>query len=219
MLTDFTPTPTGVSVRFNQPVDPSVLSLYDAETGGLGPADVTVVGQGTGPARGSLVLDAAGQTLTFLHTKGLLPPDTYTVTLRSAADGFRTPAGDLLDGNGDGTPGDAFGSTFTVAPSSARSLSVPDLVRGPGQPLDAGLPLTLSDGTGITQVGFTLAYDPALLAITGVTPGAALPEDTQVTTDFSDPGLVQIEITSPTSLPAGPLELVRLQGEIPHTAP
>ena len=33
-----------------------------------------------------------------------IPPGTYTLTLRSAANGFVHTSGELLDGNGDGTP-------------------------------------------------------------------------------------------------------------------
>ena len=87
-----------------------MLNLYDTQTGGLGPADVTLA-RGRPPARsrGSLVVNAAGDGLTFVATGGLLPADTYTVVLRSAANGFRdTLAGAAPDGNGDGTAGDDY---------------------------------------------------------------------------------------------------------------
>ncbi len=45
---------------------------------------------------------------------GVLPNDTYTVTLRSASNGFQDTGGNLLDGNGDGTAGDNFVTTFVV---------------------------------------------------------------------------------------------------------
>ena len=118
--------------------------------------------------------------LTFLPTGGPLAPDTYTVTLRSAADGLRDTAGGLLDGDGDGTPGGHYIATFTVAASAARVVSVPDFARGPGQPVDlpatgAGLPIRLDDGAGVTSARLVLAYDPSLLVITAAAVGSALP--------------------------------------------
>src|SRR5262249_41508061 len=142
---------------------------------------------------GSLVVRPDNRGLTFLRTGGLLPPDTYTVTLRSAANGFRTPAGTLLDGNGDGTPGGHYVPTLPVAASPAAPVSGPDLTRGPGQPVNVpadrtGLPLRLSDGSGVTAVRLTLAYDPALLRITGAAVAAGLPAGATVTLDTATAG-------------------------------
>ena len=50
------PKNTFVGIRFSEAIDTSVLNLYDTETGGLGPADVTLVGDTTGQIAGSLVL-------------------------------------------------------------------------------------------------------------------------------------------------------------------
>src|SRR5262249_52888410 len=122
------PTSTGFTVQFNQPIDPSVLNLIDTEADHFGPADVTLVGAATGPVAGSLVVDPSGSRVTFIQTGGLLAPDTYTATLRSAANGFRTPAGLLLDGNGDGTPGDDRVATFTVTPFSGAVVSIADFM-------------------------------------------------------------------------------------------
>ena len=180
-VTSLTTTPTGFTATFSAPLNPSVLNLYD--TGTMGPADATLVGQATGPVTGSLVLSNNNTTITFINTAGLLAPDTYTITLNSGANAFVSTTGALLDGNGDGTPGDNLTYTFTVnpLPSNAVVVSIPNFTRGYGQPVNvpasstSGLPITLSTGENVSGVDLTLLYNPALLTLSGFTtsiPGA-----------------------------------------------
>ena len=216
--------PGGVTVRFNRPLDPTTLTLYDTQAGGLGPADVTLVGADSGPIAGSLLLDPDGTSFTFLPTGGLLAPGTYTVTLRSAVDGIRDTAGGLLDGDEDGTPGGHYIATFTVAATAVRVVSIPDFARGPGQPVDlpangAGLPIRLDDGAGVTSARLVLAYDPRLLVITAAAVGSGLPNGSAVALDLSAPGLAVLTVTSPSPLAAGPVDLVRLTANVPANAP
>src|SRR5207248_3264880 len=116
-------------------------------------------------------LDSAHQAVTFIKTGGVLEPDTYAVTLRSAADGFKALDGILLDGNGDNVPGDNFSGSFDVAPSAAVVVSIADFARGPGQIVavpaatGVGIPLNISDGTGVQTIDLNISYDPALLTI------------------------------------------------------
>jgi hypothetical protein len=164
----FNPNSSGFTARFNRPVDATALNLYDTETAGLGAADVSIVGNSQGAVKGSLIVN--GDSLSFVKTGGVLAPDTYTVTLDSANNGFKDLSGNLLDGNNDGTAGDNFVTSFTVDSSSAVVVGLPDFARGPGQVINvpgtaSGLPITLSDGTGITSVSLTLSYDPALLIV------------------------------------------------------
>jgi hypothetical protein len=108
-------------------------------------------------------------------TGGLLAPDTYTVTLRSASNGFRTPNGTFLDGNGDGVPGEDYVNTFNVDSFAANSVivSLPDLVRGRRQTVTVpgnstiGLTIRRSNGQGIIEVTLELFYSPALITISG----------------------------------------------------
>ena len=145
---------------------------------------MTLLGAVRGNIRGSVVSSPGNIIFTFVRTGTRLDPDTYTVRLRSAVNGFHDARGVLLDGNGDGTPGDDFTFTFTVDPPAPATVvvGIPDFARGPGQPVDvpAGtgstpanndLPLRLSDGSGVTSVSLTLRYDPALLHITGALRG------------------------------------------------
>jgi hypothetical protein len=213
-VTALTPTGSGFVAGFSRPIDAALLNLYDTRTGGLGPADVLVAGAATGPVSGSLVVDPSGTRVTFVRTGGELPPDTYTVTLRSAADGFRAPAGgELLDGDGDGTPGDDFVSSFT--PPAGVVVSVRDLVRGPGQP--AEVPLRLSVSAGITSVSLALRYDPALLTITGAALAPGLPTGATATLDTGTPGVALVTFHSPW-LPAGIEEFIRLKAAVPRDA-
>ena len=119
-----------------------------AKCGLIAPDAVTVVGASVGTVRGSLILSDATQQITFVRTGGPLAPDTYTVTLRSAANGFREPGGDFLDGDNDGTVGDDYSTTFTVTtPADEVVVAIADFARGYGQPVnvprhtDAGIPL------------------------------------------------------------------------------
>ncbi len=70
-----------------------------------------------------------------MKTGSSLAAETYTLTLRSAADGFKDVDGVQLDGNQDGAAGCNYVQTFNVTASGAL-LSIPDIARGPGQPVD-----------------------------------------------------------------------------------
>jgi surface-anchored protein len=222
-VTRLTPTNSGFTVGFSRPIDGSTLNLYDTQAGGLGPADVTLTGATVGALQGSLLANATGTCVRFLQTGGVLPPDTYTVTLRSAANGFKDQTGGLLDGNNDGTTGDNYVGTFTVSPSAAVVVSVPDFARGPGQAVNVpatatGLPLRLSDGNGVTAVNLTLVYNPDLLTITAAAVGAGLPEGATVALDTATPGRAVLSFTSPTALAAGLVDFVTLTAQVPNGA-
>ena len=214
-----TSTSTGFVALFNNDLTPDVLNLYDNATAGAGPADVVLSGASSGTIAGSLVIGA--RSIEFIQTDEALGADTYTVTLRSAADGFSAGT-DLLDGNGDGTGGDDYNSSFTIAApaSGAVTVSVPDIVRGPGQPVNVpatgtGLPLTLSDGAGVRNVTLSVDYDPALLRITGAEVGAGLPAGAAVTVDTSVEGTAVVTFTSPADLAAGEASIVNLTSAVP----
>jgi hypothetical protein len=224
-VTTFTPTTTGFTAHFGRPLDPTGLNLYDSQSGGLGPAEVTLVGAAAGPVRGSVVVHPGNGSLTFIATGGPLPADTYTVTFRSAANAFKDTTGGLLDGNRDGTAGDNFTTQFTVGASTARVVSVPDFVRGPGQWVDVpasgltDLPLRLSDGAGVTSVRLTLNWDPRLLTLHGAEVGAGAPAGTRVTFHSALPGTASVEFFSLTPLAAGVREFVKLIATVPRNAP
>ena len=221
-VSTFEATSTGFNAVLNAAIDVDDLNLYDTSAG-LGAADVVLTGATTGPVAGTLVIAADNQTISFIATGGVLAADTYTATLRSAADGFEDTTARLLDGNGDGTAGDDYTSEFTVATPvpNAVTLSLPDIVRGPGQPVNVpadattGLPLSISEGAGVRNVTVSLDYDPAFLEITAAAVGANMPAGSAVTLDTSTAGAALLTFTSPVDLPAGANTLVDLTAAVP----
>jgi hypothetical protein len=173
----------------------------------------------------------------FIATGGLLPADTYTVTLRSAANGFKDLAfGQLLDGDSNGTAGGDYVTTFANPPQQVV-VSLPDFTRGPGQAVDVppvevievpdddvtpGLPVRLSDADGIQSVVLTVTYDPGLLEITAASPGPDVPTISTVLADFADVGdfrQLTLTFSSPTPLEAGSAEFITLTAGVPLSAP
>lgn len=223
-VSSMTQTTGGVVIHFTRPFDPSTLNLYDTATAGFGPADVTLVGAATGPVRGSLIVAPDNQTVTFMKTGAILPPDTYTVTLRSATNGFKDVTGNLLDGDANNVTGDNYTTTFTVASSSARVVSIPDFARGPGQSVNVpanatGLPIHISDAAGLLSADFSISYDPTLLTITAAAPGPGTPSNALVTINTSTPGVVILSYRSTTAMAAGPADFIILTASVPANAP
>lgn len=222
-VTGLTATDTGFQVRFNRAFVPDTLNLYDSSFYNRGAADLALRDASGRVIAGSVVLDDDRQGLSFVRTGGLLANGSYTVTLDSRANAFVTAQGGLLDGNRDGTAGDNYTGSFSVNGSGAV-LRIGEFSRGPGQAADVpatamGVPITLSGATGARAVSFTLAYDPALLHITGVSGGAGIPAGSTVSADFSTPGQVHITLALGDALGAGGLELVRLTAQVPGSAP
>jgi hypothetical protein len=238
-VTSLTATATGFVATFDKAFDISQVNIYDSFAT-LGADDVVI----TGPApsqvmvRGSLLIDASAQTMTFIKTSnfngsgfnpgtGLLAAGTYSVVFRSSANGFRDLLGASLDGNNDGITGDNYTATFVVAAPSA-AIGVPSFARGPDNSVilpntatgsAAGIPVNLSSGAGVTAGTFTLQYNSALLAITGATVNATLPAGASFTLDpSSTPGNAVIDFASPTALGAGVARLGTLQAVIPSAA-
>jgi hypothetical protein len=240
IVTGFTPTATGFQVMFSKAVSLPSLNLYDAASAGYGPADATLVGLTSRAVRGSLVLDQNNTRVTFVKTggptgggtAGLLAPDTYSVVLKSGPLGFKdtgTPAA-TLDGNSDGTPGDDYTTSFTVGTSAAVAVTVPDFARGPDNthPITVpnntagnGIPIALSNGSGVTDGTFVLQYNAKFLTLTGGTVNPALAGATFTVTTSGSGSSAQATIAfhSPTALAAGAVRLGGLVATVPANAP
>ncbi len=221
-----TATNTGVVVDFNREFARQTLNLFDG--GNVANAtDITLVGATTGSIRGSVILNANNRGLTFVSTTGLLPADSYTLALRSAADGFRDTAAMLLDGDANGIAGGDYVTNFTViAPATNTvTLSVPNFARGPQQAVNipanatTGLPLSFSNGGGITSASFELRYNPALLTISAATAAPGTPIGSNTILTFPSAGVARVQFAATAPLASGTTRFVDLQVSVPATAP
>ncbi|MCA9246607.1 MAG: tandem-95 repeat protein [Planctomycetales bacterium] len=211
-----------VTIGFTRPFDPQPINLYRSQQGGNQVADVTLSGA-NGLVPGSLAWSEAADWLVFVPLHGMLPPDNYTLRLRSASDGFAAPDGELLDGDANGTPGGDFVLPFQVGPSSEPRLEVRSFVRGAGQVVQlngtAGIPVGLDEAEGILAATLVVHYDPTLLEITGATPASSLPPTWQVESfDATTPGEARIRLTGSEALGGGPADLLVLGANVPATA-
>jgi autotransporter-associated beta strand protein len=224
----FVPMTSGFSLQFNTTflVNSQTPVLYGQGFGATAPAPTVTLTQTIDvngnavniPVEGSLVLNPANNSLTFVATNTayevnssspVLPDGTYTVDVRSSGttglQGLLSGSG-YLDGLGSGTPGSGdYLATFTLRAAGKDALWVPTTADGPGQPLVApgnnqiggGYPVYLNDSTGsVTDVRLSLNYDPTLLTVTGVT-GAGF-----TLLPSSVPGRADLEYNGP-ALPSG----------------
>ena len=126
----------------------------------------------------------------------------------------------LLDGNGDGNGGDDYVGSFAVAeaPAGARTVSIPDFVRGPGQEVNrpanetTGIPISISDGDNVRAADIRIGYDPALLEITGATAPA---DGSVIVNTTTTPGVAILVFFNSASLPAGSTTFINLQARVP----
>ena len=226
----FAGSPSGFSLQFNAPYLVNSLTpvLYGQGFGNTAPVPSVTLTQTAdaggnpvnNPVLGSLVLNTATNSITFVTTdtsleadKGspVLPDGTYTVVVHSkaATDGFQAfnNGGGFLDGLGNGVPGSGdYTNTFVVnvAASHEDVVWVPATADGPGEPLNApgnnrvggGYPIYLSDKTGmVSSVQATLTYNPALLTVT-------LTSTSTFTVMVPSPGTAVLQYSGP-ALPAG----------------
>ncbi len=93
VVDSFTPTSTGFVAVFDKPIATSQLNLYNAEFGGLGAPDLTLVSPSGADVQGSLLVDPTDTTITFIKTgtgsTGLLA--LAPIRPRSAAPAMPSP--------------------------------------------------------------------------------------------------------------------------------
>jgi autotransporter-associated beta strand protein len=178
---------SSVEIDFSKPFDPTKLTMYGS---GLATVqDVKLVGATTGAITGTLYLDPSNMSATFKATEAslnafsstsALPDDNYTLTVVSGTtNGFVDAAGVPLDGANNAGHAN-YTTTFTVANGTKSVLWLPDFARGPdgansinipAATAGGGIPVTLTNATAVTDVTFSVTYNPALLTITGPTSG------------------------------------------------
>ncbi|BBO36057.1 right-handed parallel beta-helix repeat-containing protein [Lacipirellula parvula] len=238
-VTNFVTTDSGFDVTFNRALDLSVLNLYD----GVNPlvigdilkaADIVVhAAVANVDVKGSVVWNAATNTLSWVKTGGPLTADTYQITLVSGTNAFVDTFGNTLDGNGNFVAGDDYQQSFNkVVVGGTPIVSLPDFARAPGQAVDLTANNTLdtmlpvrATGVNVQGVNFELKYNPALLTINPllVTPALA---GWNVLANLSAPdvnGLVTLTVAAFASAPgfafSGTQSFVSIAAAVPTTAP
>ncbi len=207
----------GFTVVFSRPI-----AQADLDVGGTA-ADLVVTNAAGQTVAGSLFVAGDGLSARFIASGGLLADGVYGVRLAAGASAMRDLTGVALDGDGNGMAGDDYLGSFTVARGNAVSVGLADTARGPGQALglavnDTGLALRLSNAAGVTAVGFTLAYDPALLGVATLSRGNGLPAAATFAATQVVPGQIVVQITLLGGLPAGAITLAQLVATVPGSA-
>ena len=237
--------PHGLGLRLSEAPDLDVFNLYD------GPEDVAVNQPDltlTGPNGESVALSAHWQAssneLLLLSSDPLAAGD-YTLTIDSRSDGLiSASSGELLDGNGDGTPGDPFAFSFSHT-TPEHLLSVADTARGAGQQLSlngsgthdpltgapladsTGLPIHLSTSSSLTSFSGSLSYDQQLLLTPELNTeppqvlraGSDLLDDWTLSIDpSSQPGELFYSASGSTAITGSNLEILRFQATISSIA-
>jgi hypothetical protein len=231
----FTQTASGFEVQFNRSPDLAALNLYDGNDAPVELPDLTVQRNGS-PVNGSIVWNSATNTLSWVKTGGVLLDGNYTINLVSGDGRFEDLSGQDLDGNNDFTPGGNYTQNFTIAPSTARVVYIPDIARGPGQdvhwdpdtapPVTLGepgenLPIRIDNGNGVSSIDVNVVFDPTLLTISNVFKGSNLPANWSITANMADAatGLIRLTLSGITPLSGSNLEIVELDAFVPSTAP
>ena len=127
----------------------------------------------------------------------------------------------MLDGANSGIPGTNYIATFTIAATPSLVLSIPDFARGPNSAANillpnatgSGIPITLTGAANLTNVTFTLTYNPALLTISGAQSGPA----GTFTLLSNSAGVASFSFQSTTPL-NGTLTLGNILAQVPNSA-
>ena len=135
---------------------------------------------------------------------------------------------ELLDGDDDDVAGGDYSGTFVVSAPTLPVLGVADFARGNAQAVDipamaSGLPIHLSDGTGIESIAFTLRLrhdaaspdtDPMRVSAIELAPG--LPGGATLAYDLTDPSVISVSATLPagSTFGAGARSLVIVRASV-----
>jgi hypothetical protein len=220
---------SSVEIDFSKPFDPSKITMYGS---GLATVqDVTLVGATNGAITGTLYLDPSHMSATFKATEAslnsffttkALPDDQYTLTVVSGlTNGFNDSTAPLDGGNNAGTSN--YTTTFTVANGTKPVLSLPDFARGPdgahsinipASTAGAGIPVTITNATGLTDAVFTLSYNPTLLNVTGATGGLTAGTPTMIDATHANVVLAYHNGTAQN----GTVQLGSITANVPNSA-
>jgi peptidyl-prolyl cis-trans isomerase A (cyclophilin A) len=222
---DFKSSISGFDISFDRQIKSELINLYDGGDTQQESSDLEILDANDRGVRGSLIFDPDTNTLSFIKTGRSLQNGNFTVNLFSRDDSFVAADGGILDGNNDGITGGDYTNNLTIDNNNLKILGLPDFSRAPKQPINLdtensrGIPIDLNDGSGVTQLEFTLTYDADLLGINGVNLAANLVDSWQIIEqDFSTAGIVKINVRGNTSLNAGENDILSIAATVPETA-
>ena len=221
-IQSFSSDASAVTVKFNQAIATTSLQINDAYTGNTLTelADLTVTDRNGQSVKGSMIVASDAKSVTFIKTGVAFANGTYTVRLRSGSNAFRNTSGEFLDGNNDGVAGGDYVTTFAIT-NNSRILSIPDVVRGPGQAVrvnttDLGVPVKVNDGTDIFAFEVSVNYDPALMSVMDVVVPSNLSSFLQISYNSSVAGRIDVVGIAVNGLPGGSQNLFYVNGTVPN---
>lgn len=221
-IQSFSSDASAVTVKFNQAIATSSLQINDAYTGNTltEVADLKVTDGNGQLVKGSMIVASDAKSVTFIKTGVAFANGTYTVRLRSGSNAFRNTSGEFLDGNNDGVAGGDYVTTFAVT-NSSRVLSIPDVVRGPGQAIrvnttELGVPVKVNDGNDIFAFEVSVNYDPVLMSVTDVVVPSNLSSFLQISFNSSVAGRIDVVGIAVNGLPGGSQNLFYVNGTVPN---
>ncbi len=228
---------SGFDFTFNAAIDFTNLNLYDGINPLLPgdtfkPPDVVVhAAIANVDMKGSVVWNAATNTLSWVKSGGVLGADTYFIKLVSGATAFKDTSGDLLDGNSDFVAGDNYQQSVPISVLGGTPIiSLPDFARGPGQGVDLTASNTLdttlpvrATGVNVQGVDFKLVYDTTLLTINPDQVTAVLPNWSVMANQSVVGTTATLTVTAWANLQSaaftGTSAFVNIVATVPTTAP
>ena len=228
--------PNGLALKLSEAPNLDTFNLYDGLDASQDSPDLRLT-DGAGKAVAlSAHWQASSQEL-FLLSSAPLAAGGYTLAIDSRSDGLVSASkGESLDGNGDGTSGDAFSYNYTHQ-KSGYSLSIGDTARGAGQELSIngtghfdpvtgialtaakGLPVHLTTAKALTSLSGTFKLDSQLLLNSQWVAGADLPDDWTISVNSTgQTGEYQFQASGNTSIEGSNLEIFRLKGNVTANA-
>ena len=216
-VTEFTPNTSGFEILFNKAIQDSAIDLASSQD------NVLLKDSSGNLLDGSIVFQDGFTGFTFVNTGVPLAPGSYSITLESGEGGIVDLNGQILDGDNDGQAGGNYTANFIVVDNQARILNLDDFTLAPGEFVSTSaesrdLNISIDDGTELSQIKFEVEYNPNLLSINDFQLADNLPEDWQLQTNMTTPGIAELTLNGSTPLAAGKQNLVSLAAEVPKTA-
>lgn len=157
--------------------------------------------------------------------KGTNTGDLAGNSVSSAGDVNGDRIDDLIVGAPQANPNSVrdAGESYVIFGQDQRSLTIADFTRGPGQNVNSSgvaekILIQLNNGEGVTQVDFTITYNPQLLDITGLSLDSNLPTgDWTVSVNKDITGQLKVHLTG-DALTKGAANLAYLNAKVPSTA-